>query len=163
MTINIQDAVKRSIRTAKNAVYFYSLGAKMMQDQAAKELFEQLARDEREHAEHLYGAYQGTDIPSLETYLNTPPDHEAIWYASISRLVENNFSEQKAMELAMKRERHLEKTLLENASKVSDPEVRAILELNARKTRDHYLLIESDYARMMGMVNELDMDIFVRE
>jgi hypothetical protein len=41
--------------------------------------------------------------------------------------------------------------------------VRSVFELNAKETHNHYLLIESEYARLMGMVHESDMDIYVRE
>jgi len=49
MTINIQEAIKRSIQTEKSAMYFYKMGAERMQEQAARDLFELLAREEREH------------------------------------------------------------------------------------------------------------------
>jgi hypothetical protein len=32
-----------------------------------------------------------------------------------------------------------------------------------RETRDHYEIIESEYAHLMAMVHETDIDIFVRE
>lgn len=163
MDINVQEAVKRSIQTEKNAMYFYRMGAEVMRDQAARELFELLAREEREHAEQFYRIYTGSDIPNLDDYLDTPPDNSSKWYSSISRLIGDNFSEQKALELALKRERHLEESLLETVSKIDDPEVRAIFEKNARETHNHYLLIEADFSRIMGMVHELDMDTYVRE
>ena len=40
---------------------------------------------------------------------------------------------------------------------------KAVFELNIRETHNHYLMIEAEYARLMGMVAESDMDIFVRE
>ncbi len=163
MTINIQEAIKRSIQTEKSAMYFYKMGAERMQEQAARDLFELLAREEREHAGHFYRIYQGADIPSLDAFLDTPPDNASSWYTSISRLISEDFSEEKAMKIALKREKQLEEALLETAAKISDPEVRAVFDLNARETHNHYLLIESDYARIMGMVHELDMDTYVRE
>ncbi|NVN93125.1 MAG: ferritin family protein [Desulfuromonadales bacterium] len=163
MVIDVQEAVKRSIMTEKNAMYFYQLGAEMMKDQSARELFELLAREEREHAAQFHRIYKGVDIPSLEVFLDTPPDNTSSWVSSISRLIAASFSEKKAMELALEREKNLEETLMETAATIADPEVRAVFEMNARETRNHYLLIESDYARLMGMVNELDMDTYVRE
>jgi hypothetical protein len=38
-----------------------------------------------------------------------------------------------------------------------------VFEDNARSTDNHYQLIESEYARLMGMVHETDIDTFVRE
>ncbi|MDA8414675.1 MAG: ferritin family protein [Desulfobacteraceae bacterium] len=163
MGINVQEAVRRSIQTEKNAMNFYQLGAQQMTNQDARKTFELLAREEREHAGQFYRIYTGTDIPSLDAFLDTPFDNESSWIASITRLVESDFTEQKALELAMEREKNLEETLLETAAKIDEADVRAVFELNARETHNHYLLIESEYARLMGMVHETDMDIFVRE
>jgi rubrerythrin len=63
----------------------------------------------------------------------------------------------------MEREKNLEETLLETSAKISDAAVKAVFELNAKETHNHYLLIESEYARIMGMVHESDIDTFVRE
>jgi len=163
MGSEVQEAIKRSIQTEKSAMYFYRMGAVRMKDKAARELFELLAREEREHAVHFNSIYQGADIPSLDDFLDTPPDDASQWFISISRLIESDFSEKSAMELAMERENSLEETLLETASWVTDPEARAVFETNARETHNHYLLIESEYARIMAMVHESDMDTYVRE
>lgn len=163
MNINIQEAVKRSIQTEKNAMNFYQLGAQQMSDSNARKTFELLAREEREHAGQFYSIYTGTDLPSLDDFLDSPFDNESSWVASITRLVESDFTVQKALELAMEREKNLEEALFETASKISDAAVRSVFELNARETHNHYLLIESEYARLMGMVHETDIDTFVRE
>ena len=163
MSINVQEAVKRSIQTEKNAMNFYQLGARQMKNPDACKTFELLAREEREHAGQFFKIYTGTDIPSLEAFLDSPFDNESSWIASITRLVETDFTEQKALELAMDREKNLEEALLETAAKISDAAVKAVFELNARETHNHYLLIESEYARLMGMVHETDMDTYVRE
>lgn len=163
MEIDVQDAIKRSIQTEKNAMCFYQLGARQMKDPAARKTFELLAREEREHAGQFYRIYKRDDIPSLDVFLDMPPDNESSWMTSINRLITDDFSEQKAMELALEREKSLEETLLETASRIVDVEVRAVYEMNARETHNHYLLIESEYARLMGMVHEMDMDTYVRE
>ncbi|MBL0225416.1 MAG: ferritin family protein [Geobacteraceae bacterium] len=163
MSIDVQEAIKRSIQTEKNAMNFYQLGALRMKNPEARKTFEVLAREEREHAGQFFKIYTGGDIPSLDAFLDTPPDNESSWMASITRLVDGEFSEQKAMELAMEREKNLEEALLETAAKIEEPAVKSIFELNAKETHNHYLLIESEYARIMGMVHESDMDTYVRE
>lgn len=163
MSINVQEAIKRSIQTEKNAMNFYQLGAQKMNNPAARRTFELLAREEREHASQFYKIYQGADIPSLDAFLNSPPDNESSWVSTIARLISADFSEQKALELAMEREKNLEEALLETASKINIPEIKAVFELNATETHHHYELIESEYARLMGMVHETDIDTFVRE
>src|SRR5512133_2175446 len=163
MSIDVQEAIKRSIQTEKNAMNFYQLGARQMKNPEACKTFELLAREEREHAGQFYRFYTGTDIPSLEAFLDSPFDNESSWIASITRLVDSDFTEQKALELALDREKNLEEALLETAAKITDADVKAVFELNARETHNHYLLIESEYARLMGMVHETDMDTYVRE
>ncbi len=163
MSIDIQEAIKRSIQTEKNAMNFYQLGARQMKNTDARRVFELLAQEEREHAGHFYRIYRGGDMPSLEAFLDSPPDNESSWIVSIARAIDGDFSEQKALELALEREKNLEEVLLETAAKIAEKDVREVYELNARETRNHYLLIESEYARLMGMVHESDIDTFVRE
>jgi len=163
MSIDVQEAIKRSIQTEKNAMNFYQLGAQQMKNQDARKTFELLAREEREHAGQFFRIYKGGDIPSLEAFLDSPFDNESTWVASITRLVDADFTEQKALELAMDREKNLEEALLETAAKIDDADVKSVFVLNAKETHNHYLMIESEYARLMGMVHETDMDTFVRE
>ncbi len=163
MSIDVQDAIKRSIQTEKNAMNFYQLGAQKMENPNARRTFELLAKEEREHATQFFKIYQGTDIPSLDEFLDAPLDNESSWISTIGRLVSADFSEQKALELAMEREKNLEETLLETAAKMTDPEIKAVYVLNAKETHHHYEIIESEYAHLMGMVHETDIDTFVRE
>jgi len=162
MSIDVQEAIKRSIQTEKNAMNFYQLGARQMKNPDARRMFETLAREEREHAGHFYKIYRGGDIPSLDAFLDAPADTESSWISSLSGLIAD-FSEQKALELAMNKEKKLEETLRDTAAKIEDREVRAVFELNAHETHNHFLQIEAEYSRIMGMVDETDMDIYVRE
>ncbi|MEI7817545.1 MAG: ferritin family protein [Desulfuromonadales bacterium] len=163
MSFNIQEAIKRSIQTEKNAMNFYQLGAQKMNNPDARRTFEVLALEEREHASHFYKIYQGSDIASFDAFMDASPDNESSWISTIARLISADFTEQKALELAMEREKNLEEALLETASKIDSPEIKAVYELNAKETQHHYQLIESEYARLMGMVHESDIDTFVRE
>ena len=81
----------------------------------------------------------------------------------LRKALNSEFNERQAMELAMKKEQQLEKALKEMAAKVQDPKVRQVFEDNAKSTNHHYQIIESEYARLMGMVHETDIDTFVRE
>ncbi len=71
--------------------------------------------------------------------------------------------EQKAMELALTEEKACIGQYTQLAQGVVDPGVRAVFERVVKETQGHYALIESEYARIMGMVHESDQDIFVRE
>ena len=161
--IDVQGAIKRALLTEKNAMNFYELGAQQMTSPDAKRVFELLAREEREHAEQFYAIYRGGDIPSFDLFMESPADFESSWVTALNKVIDTDANEQKALELAMEKELGLEKTLRETAEKITDPEISAVFDLNARETRNHYELIESEYSRLMGMVHESDMDTFVRE
>jgi len=162
-TINVQEAVRRSIQTEKNAMDFYKMGAGKMRDPEARRIFALLAEEERGHAGSFYQIYTGADIPSLEDFLDKSPHHESEWLTALNRIIDTDFNEQKAMELAMHKEQQLEEVLARMAEKIDNQDVKAVFEQNIKETHNHYLMIESEYARLMGMVHESDMDTFVRE
>ena len=161
--ITVQEAVRRSIQTEKNAMDFYRLGALEMRDADAKRVFEVLAEEERGHAATFYDVYTGSDIPSLEAFLDQHPLHESDWISALDRIIDTGFNEQKALELAMQKEQQLEESMTRMVERIPEPAVKEVFELNIRSTHNHYLMIESEYARVMGMVHESDMDIYVRE
>ena len=161
--IDVQDAIKKSLQTEKNAMNFYQLGATRMKNPDAMRVFELLAKEEREHAGHFFAIYKGTDITDFDEFMDAPPDYESTWMAAMTKTINSDFTEQKALELAMHKEQKLEKALRDTAGKIKDDDVRAIFELNARETHNHYEMIESEYARIMTMVHESDMDTYVRE
>lgn len=161
--MDLQEAIKRSIQTEKNAMDFYRLAATHMKDAEAKRVFDVLARDEKEHAGQFFAIYKGGDINSFDDFIATPPKEESDWMADLRKMLNADFNERQAMELAMKKEQQLEKALREMAAKIDDPQVRQVYEDNAKSTNHHYQVIESEYARLMGMVHETDIDTFVRE
>jgi len=160
--ITIEDAVKRAIQTEKNAMDFYRRGAGYMKDPGAKKVFELLAREEREHAETFYQVYPGKDIDDFSAFMDADPAEKSGWFADLG-LELTELDERKAMLVALEKEKKLEESLRETATRIKDAAVRAVYEDNARSTHHHYLLIESEYARLMGMVHETDMDTYVRE
>jgi rubrerythrin len=161
--ITVQEAVRRSIQTEKNAMDFYRLGALEMKDAEAKRVFEVLAGEEREHAGSFFEVYTGSDIPSLQDFLAVPPLHESDWISSLDRIIDTGFNEKKALELAMQKEQQLEESMRKMVERIPDPSVKAVFDMNIQSTHNHYLMIESEYARVMGMVHESDMDTYVRE
>ena len=161
--MDLQEAIKRSIQTEKNAKDFYRLAATHMKDADAKRVFEVLAPDEKEHAGQFFAIYKGGDINSFDDFIAKPPKEESDWMADLRKMLDADFNERQAMELAMKKEQQLEKALREMAAKIDDAQVRQVYEDNAKSTNHHYQVIESEYARLMGMVQETDIDTFVRE
>lgn len=161
--VDVKEAVRRSIQTEKNAMDFYVRGAAAMKNAEARKVFELLAREEREHAHWFHNVYPGDDIPDLEVFLNAAPAADSDWLPDLEKIGIATLDERKAMVLAMEKEQKLAAHLRSVAAKIEDPEVRSVFEQNARSTDHHYQLIESEYARLMGMVHETDIDTYVRE
>lgn len=161
--IDVQDAIKRSILTEKKAMIFYRMAARHMKNDEARNLFEMLANEEREHAQQFYCLYQRDDIPDFDSFMDKTSEAELEWLSSREKLLLSDLGVRKAMELAMHKELKLEKQLREIAVNIKNPEVRKVFEENAKSTNHHYQLIESEYAHLMGMVHETDIDTFVRE
>jgi rubrerythrin len=163
MKVDVQDAIRNSLHTEKSAMLFYQYGARQFKDPDAKRTFELLAREEREHAGQFHRIYPGSDIPSLDDFLAIEVADESTWLAVAKKVCGAEFTEKMALEIALNKEKQLEEALRELAGLMDDPEVRAVYEQNVRETHKHYLLIEAEYARIMKMVDESDMDTFVRE
>ena len=161
MSSNITDAIKRSILTEKSAMDFYTICATHLKNVEARKTFELLAREEREHAESFFKIYDGDDIGSFDEFMQLETDSD--WLNDLEKAALPNMDERKAMEFAMEKEQQLEKHLLIMAERAEDQEIKAVYEANAKSTHNHYVLIESEYARLMGMVHETDIDTFVRE
>ena len=161
-TLDLKEAVKRSIQTEKNAMDFYKRGAAMMKNPEAKKVFELLAREEREHAEWFYDVYPGDDL-DFESFMQSGPDDSSEWLGDLGGVNVADFNERKAMELAMQKEQNLAEHLRKMAAKIDDPAIKKVYEQNAISTDHHYQVIESEYARLMGMVHETDINTYVRE
>ncbi|APG25019.1 MULTISPECIES: ferritin-like domain-containing protein [Syntrophotalea] len=159
----IQEAIKDSLQTEKNAMNFYRMAGGLVQRPQAKQLFELLAGEERDHARHFYNLYQGTDLPPFDEYMEQNLKHDREYLLQQEKALLSDLRIRKAMELAMEKEQALEKHLRAQADRIVDEEVRNIYLDNAESTRRHYLMIESEYAHLMGMVHETDIDTFVRE
>lgn len=160
--IDLKDAIRRSIQTEKNAMDFYVRGAALMKNPEAKKVFELLAREEREHAEWFYNVYPGDDI-NFASFMEAGPDDSSEWLGELGGVDVQDLTERKALELAMEKEQKLAEHLRSMAAKIDDPDIKKVFEQNATSTDHHYQLIESEYARLMGMVHETDINTFVRE
>ena len=145
----VQDAIKDSIQTEKNAMDFYQLAASHMKGQTTQKIFELLSKEERTHARWFYKIYLGSDIPDFNKFMNASPARESDWLSDLEKLMVSGFDERKAFKLAMEKELELEKQLREKAANIEDPDIRKVYEINAKTTHNHYLLIEMKYARLV--------------
>jgi len=145
----ILDAVISAIMTERQAMMFYRRAALRMQDKRAREIFEQLAREELEHAKYFLDIYQGDSIPGLAEQL-LEDGSESEWMLELAGLLDGGFDDAQALQLAMLKEKHLERQLRHVAGSISDPAIRNVYEVNAESTRQHFIQIEEEYKRLTG-------------
>ncbi|MEJ2470045.1 MAG: ferritin family protein [Desulfuromonadales bacterium] len=157
------DAIKQAIQTEKDVMDFYLKAASLTANARGKKVFEQLAGEEREHASHFFSIYTGSDLGTFDEFMARPPKSDHAMLKQLEKALDENVHERRAMELALQEEEDLAKNLRMTATHIIDPAVRAIFERMAVETEHHYAIIESEYARMMGMVHETDIDTYVRE
>ena len=160
---SMQEAIKLAIQTEKDVMDFYNKAASLTKNERGKKVFEQLAKEEREHASHFFKIYPGADLGSFDEFMQQPARLDHSLLKQLEKALNENVHERKAMELAMQEEEDLVKRLRQTASHIVDPAVRGVFERMAEETENHFAIIESEYAHMMGMVHETDIDTYVRE
>jgi len=160
---NLKEAILLAIQTEKDVMDFYNKAAALTKNERGRKVFEQLAKEEREHASHFFSIYPGKDLGSFEEFMAQPARIEQVMLRQLEKALTDSVHERKAMEIALKEEEDLAKHLHLTASKVVDPQVRGVFERMAKETENHFAIIESEYAHLMGMVHETDIDTYVRE
>lgn len=160
---NLQEALKLAVQTEKNVMDFYKQAAEATKNPKGKKVFELLAGEEREHAGHFFHLYKGGDLGTFDEFIASPPHPDTAMLVDLQKAIAEDVHERRAMEIALREEEDLEKNLRMTASRIVDPIVRGVFERMAKETHDHYEMIESEYARLMAMVHETDIDTYVRE
>ncbi|WP_432822555.1 ferritin-like domain-containing protein [Trichloromonas sp.] len=160
---NLNEALKQAIQTEKDVMDFYNRAAEITQNPKGKQVFKTLAKDEHEHASHFFQVYPGKDLGTFDEFMARPPQANIAMQQDLEKALKEGGTDRKAMEIAMREEELLEKNLRATAAQISDSKVKAVFEKMAKETNHHYQIIESEYARIMGMVHETDINTFVRE
>ncbi|TLM65302.1 MAG: ferritin [Deltaproteobacteria bacterium] len=160
---NMQEAIRLAIQTEKDVMDFYKKAAALTKNERGRKVFNQLANEEYEHAGHFFQIYPGKDLGSFDEFMSRPATLEHAMLRQLEKSLDENVHERKAMQIALKEEEDLAKHLRLTASKIVDPAVRAVFERMAKETENHFALIESEYAHLMAMVHETDIDTYVRE
>lgn len=158
-----EEAIRIAIETEKELMDFYQRAAEITKDPSGKKVFSTLAEDEREHVRHFFNLYNGEMLGTFDDFISKPGNTQSAMMHDLEKLLDCDIKERKAMEIALREEQDLEKSLRLTASRIVDPMVRSVFERMANETHQHYEVIESEYAHLMGMVHETDMDTFVRE
>ncbi len=158
-----QEALKVAVETEKGLICFYRRAAEMVADDGAKAFFSRLAQEKEEHAGHFFRYYKGTEFGTLSDFINSVCNYNAEAMKELNALTDRSVKERRAREIAMEKEQKLEQVLRGKAKQIIDPGVREIFEQMAKASNTHYQIVESEYARMMRMPHETDIDTYVRE
>lgn len=160
---SVQDALKLAIKAEKDSMDFYIKAASVAKNERAKKVLEMLAAEEATHVKHFFDHYKGGEFGDLQSFLTSPVDTLNPTYVQLEKAIKEDMGEKAAMELALVEEKECVDQYTQLAAGVGDPMVKAIFERVVKETQGHYDLIESEYARLMGMVHESDQNTFVRE
>ncbi|AJF06130.1 ferritin family protein [Geoalkalibacter subterraneus] len=159
----MKEALKTAIHAKKNLMDFYKEAASMTDHPGGKKVLLRLADEVRENAKKFYDHYRWDDLDTFESLIDAPTRPDSAMIVFLRKALDKNIHERKARELAMKEHEDLEKTFRLAAKNMVDPQVKAVFEEVAKDARNHYAVIESEYAHTMGMVHETDIDTYVRE
>ncbi len=160
---SLQEALSLAIKAEKDSMDFYLKAASATKNPRAKKVLELLAQEEAGHLKSFFDHYKGAEFGSFSTYINSPADTKNPAYMKLEKALDSNIIEQTALELALLEEKECIGQYTQLAQGVVDPAVRSVFERVVKETQGHYMLIESEYAHIMGMVHETDQDTFVRE
>ncbi len=160
---SLQEALALAIKAEKDSMDFYRKAASIATNERAKKALDMLANEEVGHLKSFFAHYKGTEFGDLTSYINAPADTKNPTYVKLLKAIDENTGEQKAFELALAEEKECIGQYTQLAAGVVDPGVRTVFERVVRETQGHYDLIEAEYSHIMGMVNDSDMDTYVRE
>jgi rubrerythrin len=156
-----KSAIVSAIRTEKASHDFYLLAASRASNGEARRMLLQLAAEEFEHLTGFIRLYPGDrgDIASLlsadETGTIPPRDLLADCHG-IDTL-------EKALAIAIQEEQACAEQYSAFVATIRIPEVHDMFKRALDETERHLATIEAEYASRMGMVNDTEMDTFVRE
>jgi len=163
MNARAQEILKKCLLHEKEGLDFYREAARSVSREKTRRAFETLVGEEREHIERLFGRFRGEGLGSVEEFLARPPQIESPLLRELERALASELPDRKALEMAMRLEQENRAEYLRQAAEAADPEAQAVYEKLARDEDRHYQVVESEYAHLMAMVHETDIDTFVRE
>ena len=160
---SVQEALKLAIKAEKDSMDFYVRAASVAKNERAKKVLELLASEEAAHVKHFFDHYKGTEFGDLQSFMASPVDTKNPTYMKLEKAISEEMGEQKAMELALQEEKACISQYTQLAAGVVDPMVKAIFERVVKETEGHFALIAAEYAHIMAMLNDSDVDTYVRE
>lgn len=154
-------AILSAIRTEKASHDFYLLAASRATVPETRNLLMKLAREEFIHLAGFIRLYPGEQseiaLLACDSNENNPGYLDRLTTCS------GLDTREKALAVAIKEERSCIELYSHYVAAIRVPEVHSMFKKALEDTEKHLETIESEYACCMGMVNESEMDIYVRE
>jgi rubrerythrin len=155
-------AILNAIKIEKASYDFYRLAAACAKDAETTTLLNNLASEEFEHLVGFVKLYPGakSDITSLTSGISgsfniNPSEHQ--------NLHNNLDNREMVLSIAMKEERSCIELYSTYVATIRDQEVHDMFKKALDETKNHLDTIDAEYAFCMGMVNDADIDTYVRE
>ncbi|HEY7746704.1 MAG TPA: ferritin family protein [Desulfuromonadales bacterium] len=163
MNRHAQEVLKKCLLHEKEGLDFYQEAVRSVARGRTRQAFATLIEEERGHIVRLFERYRGEDIGSVEALLAQEPHIESPLLRELKQALDRDLQDRKALQMAMRLEQANRDEYLRHAAEAADPEVRAVYESLARDEERHFQVVESEYAHLMAMVHETDIDTYVRE
>jgi len=158
-----QEVLKQCLLQEKEGLDLYREAARRAERERTRKAFETLIEEESQHIASLFRHYRGEELGSAEAFLAQPTQIASPLVLRLEEALDPQLPDRKALELAMELEQENRTAYLRRAAESDDPEVKAVYEKLARDEERHYQIVESEYAHLMAMVHETEIDTFVRE
>jgi rubrerythrin len=142
----LKQALLKMLQAELDAMHYYQRASHFIKDKGASYHFNLLAQEELEHARTFYSVYPGDDLPDFDELIKTNPNQKT--QNAIDPQLLGRLNEQTALQLAMRMEEDVAKSLEQMLTEVTSPAARAVIEENIDSTLGHYELIKEDYLRL---------------
>ena len=163
MKKHAREILRQCLQREKEGLDLYREAAARAARPRTRKAFEILIREEEEHIRRLLAQYEGEELGSAEEFIQKPPHLESPLLSDLAAAIDPELSDRKALEIALRLERENGEEYRRHAAAARDAETREIYHDLALDEDRHYQVVESEYAHLMAMVHETDIDIYVRE
>jgi rubrerythrin len=154
-------AILSAIRFEKMSHDFYLLAASKATEPETSKLLMKIAFEEFEHMAGFIRLYP--DESEIIPLLNGVSDLKTLCYQELLTKINNIKTRKEVFAIAIKEEQ----SCIEQYSSIIDsvriPEVQGLFKKALHETEQHLETMEAEYARCLGMVDDSETDIYVRE
>lgn len=161
--MTLQEALQWILQARRDAWEFYQLAAQKTRHKEGSRCLQELADEQFSFARETFDLLHREDALEFERWFSELPPGESAQLHQMKEMLDEWVDDRKAMEMALAECQGLAKVIEYTSAHIIDPAVRAHLSRALENTQKLYQRIESDYAHQMGMVNESEMDTYVRE